>query len=131
VRKANIVAEADMGTKTKKGIFKPLKYFSQIFGMQTHTLGSPCDWFLMMKEYHSAPLSSSCGEDGRESSPPDSWGSQDFTDTKKEFGITKLIAIQLFLLRLLLGICVADAEFSSSSPKHASVQTTRLDSWFG
>lgn len=50
---------------------------------------------------------------------------------KKEFGITKLIATQLFLFQLLLGICVADAEFSSSSPKHASVQATHLTLWFG
>ncbi|CAL9206604.1 unnamed protein product [Musa hybrid cultivar] len=97
VRRAHIVpeAEADMGTKMKKGILKPLKYFSQIFDNKEDDMqiGFPTDvkhvahigwdgpsvsspsW---MKEYHSAPLGSSCGEDGRESSPPESWGSQEF-----------------------------------------------------
>ncbi|CAL9076175.1 unnamed protein product [Musa textilis] len=97
VRRAHVVPvpDADMGTKMKKGILKPLKYFSQIFDNKEAEMqiGFPTDvkhvahigwdgpsvsspsW---MKEYHSAPLSSSCGEDGRESSPPDSWGSQEF-----------------------------------------------------
>lgn len=84
-----------MGTKMKKGILKPLKYFSQIFDNKEAEMqiGFPTDvkhvahigwdgpsvsspsW---MKEYHSAPLGSSCGEDGRESSPTESWGSQEF-----------------------------------------------------
>ncbi|RRT71760.1 hypothetical protein GW17_00003290 [Ensete ventricosum] len=48
-----------------------------------------------MKEYHSAPLSSSCGEDGRESSPPDSWGSQggmEDSSVRQAAGSSKLSA---------------------------------------
>ncbi|KAJ8466412.1 hypothetical protein OPV22_028964 [Ensete ventricosum] len=85
-----------MGTKMKKGMLKPLRYISQIFdnkepemqigfptdvkhvahiGWDGPSVGSP-SW---MKDYHSAPLSSSFGEDGTESPPSNSWGSQEFS----------------------------------------------------
>ncbi|CAL9202824.1 unnamed protein product [Musa hybrid cultivar] len=44
-------------------------------GWDGPSVGSP-SW---MKDYHSAPLSSSFGADGRESPPSNSWGSQEFS----------------------------------------------------
>ncbi|WOL09634.1 hypothetical protein Cni_G18387 [Canna indica] len=81
-----------MGTKMKKGILKPIRYISQIFDNKEPEMqiGFPTEvkhvahigWDgpnanapTWMKEYHSAPLNTSCGSEG-ESPTPNLWGSQ-------------------------------------------------------